>query len=149
MIGYLERSILYIMGSPVLMAACIMFVSMLYLVQKRAHRFRPQGTVRLFGTSAIMAVSIPLATTVIGWLIQTQLEGHTRELLTIISAPILVVFVFAVAVTLIQRFLGADAETALSLSWPIVVLTYVVPLAFCFILSIFQIGWLTGEEQLY
>lgn len=149
MLGYLEKSILYIMGSPVIMAAWIMFVSMLYLVQKRANSFRPQGTIRLFVTCAIIAVSIPLATTVIGWLIRTQLEGQTRQLLTIVSAPILVVFVFAVAVTLIQRFLGADAETALSLSWPIVVLTYVIPLAFCFILSIFQIGWLTGEETLY
>ena len=149
MVGYLTQSIVYIMESPVIMAAWIMFVSMLYLVQKRANSFRPQGTIRLFVTCAVMAVSIPIATSLIGWLIRTQLEGQDRQLLIIFSAPILVILVFAVAVTMIQGFLGADAETALSLSWPIVVLTYVVPLAFCFILSIFQIGWLTGEETLY
>lgn len=149
MLGYLTQSIFYVMGTPVIMAAWIMFVSMLYLVHKRAHSFRPHGTFRLFSTCAIMAVSIPVATSIIGWVIQTQLQGQSRQVLTILSVPLLICFVFAVAVTLIQRFLGADAETALALSWPIVVLTYVVPFFFCFVLSIFQVGWLTGTEDLY
>jgi len=149
MIAYLEGAIFFIMQSPLIMGLWVALTTMLYLLKTRAHRFRRQGTLRLFITSAIIGIAIPLATMVLGRLIQTELHGTARRVVVILSAPAVIVLAFALTVTLIQRFLGADAETALALSWPITVITYVVPIAFCFILAIFQQKWLTGQESLY
>jgi uncharacterized membrane protein len=61
----------------------------------------------------------------------------------------MIIVAFALAVTLIQRFLGVDAETALRWAWVITIITYAVPVIFCFVLSIFYQPWLTGQQQLY
>jgi chromate transport protein ChrA len=147
MLAYLAGAIEFLMRAPLLMAPWIMFTTMLYLLQKRAHRFRRHGTLRLFATSIIIAVAIPLTTTLLAWVFDRFLQQPTRMFVFLGMGPVLVVLVFALTVTLIQRFMGADAETALALSWPIVAITYVVPLAICFILSLFHIPWLTGQQE--
>jgi len=147
MIEYLAQAIRFIMQQPLVMAPWVMFTSMLYLLQKRAHRFRRRGTFRLFLTSIILAATIPLTTTMLAWVFGTFLQEPTRTFVFLGMGPILIILAFALTVTLIQRFMGADAETALAMSWPIVVITYVVPLAICFILSVFHIPWLTGQQQ--
>ncbi|MGQ9730877.1 MAG: hypothetical protein ACUVX8_06325 [Candidatus Zipacnadales bacterium] len=149
MIAYWEQAIFSIIGSPLLMALWVALTSMLYLLHVRAHMFRPWGTFRLFATSGLMGVVLPLVSLFIGWLVATQLDGMSRRFVIIITAPFLVILVFALAVTLIQRFLGADAETAMNWAWPIALITYVIPFAFCFIYAIFHQKWLTGEETLY
>ncbi len=146
MLPYLERAIAVIMGTPQLMTPWIMFTSMLYLLQKRAHRFRRHGTFRLFATSIIMAVAIPLTTTILAWVFERVLQEPTRMFVFLSMGPILVIVIFALTVTLIQRFMGADAETALALSWPIVAITYVVPLVISFVISVFHIPWLTEPQ---
>jgi hypothetical protein len=154
MVAYLAQAIRFMMHQPVIMGAWIAFTTMLYLLHHRVHRFRRHGTFRLFATCLIMGVAIPGTTTVMSWAFDRFIEPHapqlayslTRQMVYVGMAPVLVVLVFALTVTLIQRFIGADAETAMSLSWPITAITYVVPLAICFFLSIFHIPWLTGEQ---
>jgi len=146
-LDYLAQAIRFIMQQPLVMAPWIMFTSMLYLLQKRAHRFRRRGTFRLFTTSIIMAVTIPLTTTMLAWVFDHLVQEPTSTFLFLAMGPLLIILAFALTVTLMQRFMGADAETALAMSWPIVVITYVVPLIICFILSVFHIPWLTGQQQ--
>jgi hypothetical protein len=145
MLAFLAGAVRFIMEAPLVMAPWIMATSMFYLLQKRAHRFRRSGTIRLFATSAIMGVVIPVTTRILGWVFDTQLPDSTKQLTYIGMAPVLIILVFALAVTLVQRFLGADAETALALAWPIVAITYLVPLLIGFILSVFHNPWLTGQ----
>ncbi|MBM3473038.1 MAG: hypothetical protein FJX75_07225 [Armatimonadetes bacterium] len=149
MLAYLEQAMFNLMGYPLLMLIWVALTSMLYLLQVRAHRFRTRGTMRLFVTAAIMGVVIPGVSYVLGWIIDLNLDGTAQRVLAILAGPFLIILAFALAVTLIQRFLGADAETALRWAWVITVITYVIPIAFCFILSVFHQGWLTGQEQLY
>jgi hypothetical protein len=149
MLGYLEQAMFNLMGYPHLMAMWVALTSMMYLLQVRAHRFRTRGTLRLFVTAAIMGVAIPGVAYVLGWVIDLNLDGAAQRVLAILVGPFLIILAFALAVTLIQRFLGADAETALRWAWVITVITYVVPIAFCFILSVFHQRWLTGHESLY
>ena len=147
MLAYLERAIFAIMGQPLIMGLWVALTTMLYLLQKRAHMYRAWGTIRLFATSGIMGVVLPLATWLLGWVLHNQLMGTTRTAVVILSVPVIIVIAFALAVTLIQRFMGADAETALALSWPITAIAYVVPLVFCFLLSLGKQTWLTGADE--
>ena len=149
MTEYLERAMFGLMGYPLIMAIWVALTSMLYLLQVRAHRFRTRGTLRLFITSGIMGVVIPSVSWVLGYTIDRYLNGSAQRVLVILAGPFLIILAFALVVTLIQHFLGADAETALRWAWPITVITYVIPIAFCFILSIFHQSWLTGHEPLY
>lgn len=147
MLAYLEGAIFAIMGQPLIMGLWVALTTMLYLLRNRAHMYRAWGTIRLFGTSGIMGVVLPLATMALGWVLRSQLVGTTRTAMVILSVPVIIILAFALAVTLIQRFMGADAETALTLAWPITAITYVVPLAFCFLLSLGKQQWLTGEAE--
>lgn len=149
MVGYLEYAMFRLMGYPLLMALWVFVTGMLYLLQVRAHSFRTQGTLRLFVTSVVMGVVIPGVSWVLGYTIDRYLDGNAQRLLAILAGPFMIVVAFALAVTLIQRFLGVDAETALRWAWIITLITYAVPVVFCFILSVFHQGWLTGQQQLY
>ena len=149
MTAYLEYAMFQLMGYPHLMAVWVAVTSMLYLLQVRAHRFRERGTVRLFLTSGLMGVVIPGVAYALGYLIDLYLDGAAQRLLAILAGPFLIILAFALAVTLIQRFLGADAETALRWAWIITLITYAIPVAFCFIISVFHQAWLIGREQLY
>jgi ABC-type Co2+ transport system permease subunit len=147
-IAYLAWSVDYIMEAYLIMGPWVLITSMFYLLSKRAHKFRRQGTFRLFATCVIMAVVIPLSTTLVGMALRRFVPGEGGQLVFIILAPVLLCYVFAIAVTLIQKYLGADAETALALSWPIVVITYAVPMVVFFLLSLFHIPWLTGQSAM-
>ncbi len=149
MLAHLEQAIFYIMGQPLIMGVWVGFASMVYLLQNQVNRFRKMGELRLFGTSLIMAVAIPLATTIVGRVLATQFQGSTRQIVVVLFAPILIILVFALAMTLIQRFIGADAETAMSLSWPITLITYVAPLVLSFIYALFQDKWLGTSDSPY
>lgn len=149
MTAYLEYAMFRLMGYPHLMAIWVALTSMLYLLQVRAHSFRTRGTARLFITSAVMGVAIPAVAYALGYVIDFYLDGAAQRFLAILAGPFLIILAFAVAVTLIQRFLGADAETALRWAWAITVITYAIPILFCFIVAVFHQRWLTGQEQLY
>ncbi len=149
MIGYLEYAMFRLMGYPLLMALWVFVTGMLYLLQVRAHSYRTHGTLRLFITAVVMGVVIPGVSWVLGYMIDRHFDGNTQRVLAILAGPFMIVVAFALAVSLIQRFLGVDAETALRWAWVITLITYAVPVVFCFILSIFHQGWLTGQQQLY
>ncbi|HJN19169.1 MAG TPA: hypothetical protein QGH10_26995 [Armatimonadota bacterium] len=151
MLDYLQTAILKLMGEqPLMMGLWVGFASMLILLRARVHRFRKMGEFRLFGTSAIMGVTIPLATWAMARFIVTQLHGPVGQVILVLTVPVIIILVFVLTVTLVQKFIGADAETAMQLSWPITLVTYVVPLALCFLLSLFQDRWLaTGETTYY
>jgi hypothetical protein len=149
MTAYLEYAMFRLMGYWHLMAIWVGFTSLLYLLQVRAHSYRSHGTFRLFITAAIMAVVIPGVSYALGWVIDLTLNGNAQRLLAILAGPFMIIVAFALAVTLIQRFLGVDAETALRWAWVITIITYAVPVIFCFVLSIFYQPWLTGQQQLY
>jgi len=149
MLGYLEYAMFRLMGYPLLMAMWVFVTSMLYLLQVRAHSFRERGTLRLFITSVIMGVVIPAVSFALGWTIDINLDGAAQRVLAILAGPFMIIVAFALAVSLIQRFLGADAETALRWAGVITLITYAIPIVFCFIFAVFHQGWLTGKEQLY
>jgi hypothetical protein len=150
MTAYLVTAMFRLMvGYPILMVLWVFVTTMLYLLQVRAHSFRSQGTLRLFVTSVVMGVVIPGVSWVLGYMIYRHVGGNARPLLFILAGPFMIIVAFALAVSLIQRFLGADAETALRWAWVITLITYVVPVVFCFIISIFHQAWLTGHQQLY
>jgi hypothetical protein len=149
MTAYLEQAMFNLMGYPVIMAIWVALTSMLYLLQVRAHRFRSLGTIRLFVTAAIMGIVVPGVAYVLGLTIDRYLNGSTQRLLVILAGPFLIILAFALVVSLIQHFLGADAETALRWAWPITGITYCLPILIFVIASVFHQKWLIGKDTLY
>jgi hypothetical protein len=94
-----------------------------------------------------MGITIPAVSWVLGTVIDRFLDGTNQRVAAIAAGPFLIILAFALAVTLIQRFLGADAETALGWAWPITAITYVIPIVLFFGYSVFHQRWLTGQTD--